>query len=274
MQETESGGHWKSAPWSKGPVAYKATADLVVPTSGHTVRLEVGPKTKTPTHTLRLEFNPTALGAPGIAFLKKHLEELVPDGLSFAHIIANGKITRLDVAVDLVGISLTDLLVSAKSGGKQHWYLSATGKPETGYLGIGKSDKNAKWKTYNKRQQVKDTVKTLAEPAYGGLSHTRVEYTYTPMKSFLHLGKLENRFTEFSVAYPMAPKGVKSHQWAFFIDSCSRRGEKAASALLPEGTLRSRYEKALVSAHASFWRPEKIWEAWPEALVNCGLLIV
>jgi hypothetical protein len=224
------------------------------------------------TDTLRLEFNPTALGKPGIAFLKTQLEALVMNGLSFKDIIANGKVTRVDIAVDIVGVHLADLLVKTMTGGKQHWYLSDEGKPETGYLAIKQSDKNAKWTAYNKRQQLKDSPNPPATQAYGGLSRTRIEYRATPMKAFPALGSLKNPFTEISLAYPNAPKGVKPYAWTFFIDSCVRRGQAAALAMLPDGKLRNSYQKSLDAAHASFWRPGKIWEAWPDALHNSGVV--
>jgi hypothetical protein len=43
------------------------------------------------------------------------------------------------------------------------------------------------------------------------------------------------------------------------------RGQPAALAILPDGKLRKSYQKALDAAHASFWRPDKVWEAWPIA---------
>jgi hypothetical protein len=196
----------------------------------------------------------------------------VLDGLSFTDIIANGKVTRVDIAVDIVGAHLADLLTLVKSGGKQHWYLSAKGKPETGYyLGMKKGDTNAKWVTYNKRQQIKDSSSS-AEQAYGGLSHTRIEYHAKPNKPFLALNTVTNPFNDISVAFPKAPKGVKPYAWTFFIDSCVRRGQSAALAMLPEGKLRNSYQKSLDAAHASFWRPGKIWEAWPVALLNSGVV--
>jgi hypothetical protein len=179
------------------------------------VLVQAGPKKKTTTHSLRLEFNPAALGSPGIAFLKAQLETLVLEGLSFSDIITKGKVTRVDIAVDIVGVHLADLLILVNSGGKQHWYLSAKGKLETGYLGMKTGDKNAKWKTYNKRQEIKDHSTSPKEQAYGGLSHTRVEYRYATNKPFLELDTLENRFNEISLAYPKAPKGVKPYAWAF-----------------------------------------------------------
>jgi len=271
-QETEAGVCWQMAPWKNGPVLYQATADLVTPAGGSVARLQVGPKKKGLSYTLRLEFNPTALGKPGIAFLKQQLEALVLDGLSFAKVMTDGRVTRLDVAVDIVGVNISDLLVNVQTSGKQHWYYSANGKQETGYFGIVKGDNNAKWKAYNKRQQLKDTTETPVAQADGGLSHTRLEYTYTPMKPLPLLGDLPNRFTEVSVAYPTAPKGIKHHDWAFFVDSCSRRGEAAALALMPEGKTRNRYQNALKIAHAEFWRPAKIWEAWPAPILNVGLV--
>jgi hypothetical protein len=33
---------------------------------------------------------------------------------------------------------------------------------------------------------------------------------------------------------------------------------------------RKSYLKSLDAAHASFWRPGKMWEAWPDALLNSG----
>jgi hypothetical protein len=270
-QETEAGGHWQSAAWKKGTVVYEASAELAIPSSGHTVHVHVGPKKKTT--TLRLEFNPTELGAPGIAFLKTQLEKLVLDGLSFSDIIAKGKVTRVDIAVDIVGIHLADVLLLVKGGGKQHWYLSGDGKPETGYLGMSKKAKNAKLKAYNKRQEVKDHSKVPVEQAHGGLSHTRVEYIFkTPNKSFLELNTLKNPFDKISLAYPKAPKGVKAYAWVFFMDSCVRRGQTAALAMIPEGKLRKSYQKAIDDSQASFWRPGKIWEAWPAALVNSGVV--
>ena len=273
LHEIEEGvGHWKSAAFKIGSVAYQASAKLVIPSSSHTMLVQAGPKKKSTTHHLRLEFNPTALGTPGIAILKTQLESLVPDGLSFADIMTNGKVTRVDIAVDIVGIHLADLLLSTNSVGKQHWYLSAEGKPETGYIGMKPTEKNAKWTTYNKRQQLKDSPHPPATQAYGGLSHTRVEYRATPMKTFPALGSLKNPFTEISLAYPVAPKGLKPHTWTFFVDSCDRRGQPAALAMLPDGKLRKSYQNALDAAHASFWRPGKIWESWPDALTNSELI--
>jgi hypothetical protein len=47
---------------------------------------------------------------------------------------------------------------------------------------------------------------------------------------------------------------------------------KAPKGRLPDGKLLKTYQKSLNAAHASFWRPSKIWEAWPDALLNSGVV--
>ncbi|WP_425987738.1 hypothetical protein [Afipia sp. DC4300-2b1] len=269
LQEAEQGGQFQSAPkYGSGQIQYKASVNLLVPPYDLPVLIQAGPKKKATSHALRLEFNPSALQSSGIAFLKSALEGLVLDGLNFSEIAANGKITRVDIAVDIVGVGISDLLVSAEGGKKSHWYYSASGKPETGYLGMKAGDKNAKWTTYNKRQQLKDTA---GNQLYGGLPHTRIEYRATPMVPFSKLLGLDNPFLKISLAYPVIPKAAKSHEWQFFIDSCARRGQHAALGLLPDGPMKKRYEAALAAGHKTIWRPNLIWKAWEETLCRSGI---
>ena len=89
--------------------------------------MQAGPKKPGLKHDLRLEFNPTRLGLAGIAFLKSQLESLLVGALSYAHIMAAGTVTRLDIAVDVVGIRISDLDVRFMGEGKSHWYLSING---------------------------------------------------------------------------------------------------------------------------------------------------
>lgn len=259
-----------------GGVPYAASVHLIVPPKGEKVLIQAGPKKMGLSHNLRLEFNPRALGPPGIAFLKSQLENLIVGGLSYAHILLKGKVTRVDVAVDLIGIRIDHLDIQFLKASKSHWYYSSTGAPQTGYLGIKPSPKvkNASWVAYNKRAQLKDTGKTEQEQLYGGLSHTRIEFHAQPMKCFGDLAAMKNPFSALSLAYPSAPKGVKPYTWLFFLDACHRRGHKVALAQLPDGPLRTRYAKALEKAHADFWKPDLIWAAWDKALDNSGLMDV
>jgi hypothetical protein len=278
--DKEQGHFKKAAQFKSGAVSYKASVNLIVPPGDAQVLIQAGPKKKGITHALRLEFNLRGLGKQGIAFLKSQLESLVlgpiiSDGLHFDDIIANGTVTRVDIAVDLVGIRVDQLDVRFLGQGKSHWYYSEKGQAETGYYGIKQNKKKqnspAPWISYNKRQEIKDKVTEGGKQLYGGLSHTRIEFHAVQKKPFAKLGTLANPFDTISLAYPEAPKGIKPYAWAFFLDSCQRRGREASLELLPEGALRKRYRQALDKANAAFWKSDQIWASWTESLVKSWL---
>lgn len=275
LQEAEAKQNFKSAPQFKsGAMKYAASTKLIMPFSGAETLVQAGPKKSGVKHGLRLEFNPSRLGKSGILFLKERLESLVANGLSYEKIISQGTVTRLDVAVDLVGIGLHDLDVSYSGTGKCHWYYSSEKKAQTGYFGVGGyvKDKSAPYIIYNKRKELAEKSKVIDSLHYNGLSHTRIEYRGKPMKSFLALENWKNPFTSISLAFPQPPEGVPPHLWQFFIDSCHRRGHQATLAMVPEGE-RALFTKGLWGAHQAFWNPHKIWMGWENALVDSGLLL-
>jgi hypothetical protein len=261
-------GKFKNATqFQTGAVKYKASVNLIV--SGEPVLIQAGPMKKTGlAHNFRLEFNPHKLAVSGIAVLKDELESLIGEGLSYTDIITKGQVTRLDIAVDLVGVRIDDLDIRISAKGKSHWYYSQEGEAETGYFGLKKA--NAPWKAYNKRRQLKETGTGHEGQLYGGLSHTRLEFHAVPKKSVPQLVDFKNPFADISLAVPVAPKGVEPHEWQFFLDSCQRRGHDAAIAMLPEGKTKKMYVEALDAAREAFWKPNVIWQSWGDAL---GLLM-
>jgi hypothetical protein len=174
-------------------------------------------------------------------------------------------VTRLDIAVDLVGIRIDDLAIRFAGEGKSHWYYSPEGEAETGYFGLKMA--NAPWKAYNKRRQLKETG-TGETQLYGGLPHTRIEYRAIPKKPVPALCGYKNPFVNISLAVPAAPKGVQPHVWQFFLDACQRRGHDAAIAMLPEGKTKQTFVGTLDAAHAAFWKPDLIWKSWGETLAS------
>jgi hypothetical protein len=201
---------------------------------------------------------------------------VVSDDLSFDDIIEKGTVTRVDIAVDVVGIRVDKLDVRFLGDGKSHWYYSNKGQPETGYYGIKQNKKKqnspAPWVTYNKRQEIKDKGPEGGKQLYGGLSHTRIEFHAIQKKPFAKLGTLANPFDTISLAYPQAPKGIKPYAWTFFLDACHRRGREKALQTISEITTRKKYAAALDEAHKAFWKPEQIWKHWPAAVQQLGLL--
>jgi hypothetical protein len=258
-------GKFKNAPQFKtGAVKYKASVNLIV--SGEPILIQAGPTKKGIAHNFRLEFNPHKLSGPGIAVLKDELESLIGEGLTYTDIITKGQVTRLDIAVDLVGVRIDDLDIRISDKGKSHWYHSPRGEAETGYFGLKKA--NAPWKAYNKRRQFKETGSGQEAQLYGGLSHTRLEFHAIPKKAVPALVGIKNPFANISIAVATAPKGVEPHEWQFFLDSCQRRGHDAAIAKLLNDKTKKSYVGALNAAHEAFWKPNLIWNSWGETLAT------
>jgi hypothetical protein len=54
--------------------------------------------------------------------------------------------------------------------------------------------------------------------------------------------------------------------------ACRTEYPKAPKGKSPDGKLRKTYEKSLNAGQGSFWRSDKIWEGWPDALLNSGVV--
>jgi hypothetical protein len=274
LMATESEpGFEKASSFGTSSTKYQAAVKFTT-AGGATVHLQAGPKLKNVQHDLRIEFNPAIFAPADAALFKAAFDELIPQtdwGLTYAGLLAAARVTRLDIAVDVVGARLDHLSLRVSKPGKQKWWIGEGGKHETVYFGITQHLNNAKWKSYNKRTELKDKG---SSSQYGGLSHTRLEFTDTPNMSVNKLGKRPNPFVQVSLAYAAAypPAGVEQHNWEFFLDACLRRGEQSALAIIPHSTVREAYKQSLDKCHEAFWKPHEIWKAWPAALASCSML--
>lgn len=275
--EQEKSLYASAKSFKAGTTVYQAAAILILPHNGSHALVQAKPKNKAPSHHLRLEFNPAALGSEGIAFLKAELEALQTEGLDASDIINNGLVTKVDIAVDILGAAIDALDVRYHGSGGCIWYYGEDGTAETGYYGHSynqktKKNNNSPWKLYNKTVQIAKTGASYG-PAYGQIPLSRIEYTATSLnKRLAKLATLTNPFFSVSLARAVPPPGAHPGLWQFFIDSCHQRGLDRALKLLPTQDLKNVFLTALNSAHSEFWRPHKIWSSWDEAIQTCGLL--
>src|SRR5208283_4759863 len=91
---------------------------------------------------------------------------------SWADIAASAKVSRMDIAVDIVNLPIDQMVITSGKSGKSHCYYSASGMLETAYLEITSDDKSARTKLYNKGKHLEAQKR---EQKYGGLPHTRIE---------------------------------------------------------------------------------------------------
>jgi hypothetical protein len=235
---------------------YAARFRLLLPFDGpdhHPVYFEVGPHNpKLPSY--RLDFNPSKVSPAGIDDLKVLLETTI-DETSFAF-FSSGRITRVDLAVNLSGLTLEDVIVRSKRKQKHGVYSDRTGRPETAYLGTPRSNRTA---AYTKS----------AGP--NGDSVLRLECRVKPRCHGFELAKIKNPFLHvdllpatalYDIGLPVPPEIVA--------DSIRGRGlARVVSKFEPD--MREAIMHALSEASSLLPTPSEIWTGWPQALINAGL---
>jgi hypothetical protein len=205
---------------------------------------------------VRLEFNPSKLGVAGLEHLHGILSSVISGGWQV--FVKHGRISRLDVAVDLVGVRITKLkMVPKKAVVSQTWNSSKGklltyqwGKPTGSYTQI-----------YNKTAEMEARGKAVSGPPI-----TRFERRLKQpgCKTLTKLVELDNPFEGFVLtnAMPQASDGGKDWMWPLFCDSVTIRGLHAALQLVSEGK-RPVYKKRFANAAPNWWNPEAIWAQWP-----------
>ncbi len=117
---------------------------------------------------LRFEFNPHRVGPNGLDVLRKHLPVIAGGLVSYENLATEGRITRIDIAVDLVNIDLEDLLIATSKPGVVAGYFSPSGKAETKYLNV--NTKGSNLYVYDRKAKLmKDQIKGSVEALeFGG----------------------------------------------------------------------------------------------------------
>lgn len=256
-----------------GTPLYKMRRALVHPGTGETVMVAASP-TKSNVSFLRLEFNPAKLGPAGVAFMRERLFDIFFDEHPWKRIATHCSVTRIDIAVDLLGVDMANVLVTDYKPGsgagkplKRMFVVTPEGTLETVYLGTDPP----KVRVYDKAQHLADEK---MPSAYGTTPHVRIEMPIKPACPITKLDALGNPFeklTVLSLSNPVEPPDGM-HNWAFFLDCCRVRGPKAALALLPTDELRQAYQQALAAVEIPILKPEKAWAKWPAMLNASGLL--
>ncbi|TDI65643.1 MAG: hypothetical protein E2O90_07015, partial [Alphaproteobacteria bacterium] len=120
---------------------YVVSVKLVEPTTQQAILIQAKPKSEKTKSFMRFEWNPSKLGPDGMAFFRKRFTEIFEGTFTYADLLQQGKVTRVDVAVDLMNVSIDDVLIVTKTPEKSHVYYGIDGGTETMYLGASKFNK-------------------------------------------------------------------------------------------------------------------------------------
>jgi hypothetical protein len=124
-------GLFKKTKWSK---LYKLNYLISGASTDERVLFQFGTKDDKPPQC-RLEFNPNKLGIDGLNDLDNVLAEIFPSG--WKYVFKHGRVTRLDIAVDLPGVRMDEFLFLAHQGATYQRF-GTNGHLETFYLGTSK----------------------------------------------------------------------------------------------------------------------------------------
>ena len=215
---------------------------------------------------LRLEFVPVDLGPQGVSELDAYLSANVPDGWEF--FMLHGKVTRIDVAVDLLDLTMDDFHYLHPQGiTAKEWRLDGS----LGTFQVGKEqgkrtrvyDRGAKRKAYN------------SDPT--GKTGVRIERVLMKQKklTMANLVELPNPLTDFTLVErcPGPPRGEKkSYIWDLFMSAANQVSLTQALALLPIEK-RTLYRKHLKKHVQPWWNPKESWKHWPAMLESLGMVL-
>jgi hypothetical protein len=241
-----SGLQVKSSRW------HRVQCALPIPNSSSSFLIQAGPRLPG-ISDYRFEFNPSVIGPLGIEYARSFINSMIDIG--FDTLLADGKVTRMDAALDLVGISLDDVIVRSKKQRVHGVYTNQHSQLETVYLGSAKSNRTV---VYNK---VKGDFRVL-----------RVERRMKPSVKGHQLVHFTNPFDKVDLISTdsLLPHldGMVPEQ---FFDRVRMRGiRNAISGLLPRQ--RRAIRRTLVDPEESLLPPMPlIWNAWPNVLSGCGL---
>ncbi|TWB45495.1 hypothetical protein FBZ90_102453 [Nitrospirillum pindoramense] len=264
-------GPYTSAPVSKKAPYYQTRALLTHEPSGQNALIEAKPKLPGAAF-LRMEFNPHKLGKAGISFVYSHLLALLSGAYFLHELLPKVRVTRLDIAVDLIDVPIQDVHVTYGNGGKTLAYFSSVGQLETLYVGKKKSGP-APGYIYDKKQQLLDNGQPLV---FKNVSHARVELHVKSSRPLVKLGTLKNPLNKLTVQWPLAGPSLDltPHHWSHFLDSVRLRGLQAALSLISDGVTRENYaigfKKGCEENH--IWDAQKLWGMWGEVVHGSGLL--
>ncbi len=223
---------------------------------------------------LRMELNPRKIGREGVEYLIQWYNQTLAHN-SFKDIASlKGCINQMDIAVDIVGVHISDLILNMNKGKTNQWH-SEEGLLETCYFNA-KKGVPSKIKMYNKAEEDKD------HPYGEGVDVTRLEFTVKTTLSLSELSKLNNPFVKVEVMKPKElPRaykeqfGQEQHYTDMFLDTVRFRGQESALARLPE-ELRTSYRvlltKGLKNITEDYCDINEWRQHWHDSLLYSGLM--
>jgi len=216
-----------------------------------------------------LEFNANKLGQSGLLQLETVWNDVVGPLSPFRALFADARVTRLDVAIDLLNLDICDLFAHHQ----KLWKIWTVSHPDTGIQTIQHYIKHGNKKSpylnpksradlviYDKREE-QDAVGV--KPEYGAIPHVRIERSNDTNSKLVNLKKWKPSFDGWSFVRLDNASGKTKEEWSRYVDTLRVRGIKRAH-LLHEG-MPSTFIELAEQLPQDIIQP-KFWELWQEEL--------
>lgn len=238
------------------------------------VLLQTNPRSSS-TAPLRLEFNPSRLQLEDFDTINEIYSLIDYDNFPLPALMGDARVTRLDIAVDLIDIDHQDIMIYNKDVWKWWSYGgNDEGTQTTNFYSSKVSSKspylNPKRRAdliiYDKKAQQKANGE---DPRFGDRSHTRIELCLNKKSFLTNLPKLEFPFQNWSVSRMNVDEPpFESGLWKLVLDSARYRGINKAYALLPESVTNGVQLDRKKHLPEDLITKSKTWSHWPDVLNN------
>jgi len=239
-------------------------------------------------HRLIVQLNPNRMSEEGTFDLLHLLHHQTGLGFKVGEYLADARISRIDIAVDVLGVRVSDLLASVENAGKEVLYKGADGSLETMAIhrkqkvgGSGELSPTAQLrplgdqllKVYDKRREL---ISKNIPPPYGEAPLTRIEvskrrFGNMPCK-FVNLANLKNPFVRSKVGLIMSADPSRRWSWIQYVDAVRASGpDRAAFVCDLKSDTRKEFEMLLAQHPSDILDASEIWLHWEAALARAGL---
>jgi hypothetical protein len=224
--------------------------------------IQCNPK-KAGNNFFRLEMTPSRIDLNN---LKTILDKLLPGG--YAGVLENGKVNRIDLTVDIVNISVAEMIATyPKMRVERHFGMGF--KKQTKVIGSPQSNKSIT--LYDKVQQLKAfNGKHKGTPSpipIGNLTRLELSLKRTK-KSLAGISVLPNPFKPLSlVAYPGCLSSKNYNPlWTLFLNACQDHGYKAALAHFNKADKAIYAHRLKHEGKSEWWKPDVVWKGLQDAM--------
>jgi len=201
----------------------------------------------------RIEFNPVKSGSSGLAALRRRLEVLLMDYAAL--LFAEGRVTRIDIAVDVRPVCLNYLKLYPLGLSLSSCNYGAGGTAvESVYMGSARS--KLQFTIYDKYRE-------SARSAYSDT--VRFEAKIRRPMLLCDINLIANPYEKLLVSDFFDTSSVRQppHRYLHFFDSVRQRGLHPALALILDSRTRKKYRDLFGDVYdCEWWNPQEIWSGF------------